>query len=554
MTTPTSRTPTKAVFYFRTLDRWPGGNADMLTIKVTLRLTPTPALEAQFYSCFDGNHAWYPPRSVTIDAADALAGLLITTSSLAARGSQSLTITMLDRNEDEWDSEWAEIEVLLFAGDDGPETSEAAQLRLLRTTSKTKGTEPDPELEQAFELAQQVTGVGRVFQFANTQDALSAAYRAQGQDGVQDLDYKRDATPRYLPPETDPVFAKLRGGASKKQPAAAPVAKAPARETLLVYRLDEAPALLTRELPPDASTRKCLFYSARRDSPLTSAMYKAIPEPSHAGTTDALKVAARISQIASQSPDFARKLRPDEVPAGGSLIGGGYASGFHGGDAEAVERWLDEQGVTRISLRTFLDQLIVLRLVDEDDAPIDQVDKYAGGPPISTVDALDHDGLFVFERDRDHAEFKLAAVTDEGLDDEDDGWVVLHANDLSPDTVHTVVIPAAPASKPPAAKKTAAKKTATKKTAAKKTASKKTAAKKVAKKTAKKTAAKKTAAKKVAKKAATKKTATRKTATKKAAAKKAAAKKTTKKTAAKKAATKKVAKKAAAKKTAARKR
>jgi hypothetical protein len=551
MTTPDEFDFRKAVFYFRTLDRWPGGNADMITIKVVLRRSPgaEPELAAQFYRCFDGRHLWYPGRRVEIDAGDALAEFLAVTRSLATRGSSLLAADVLDPAEDEWDCDWADSEVYFHATDDAPETADGALLQLVRRTSKAAGSPPDPELERAFELARQLTGVGRVFQFGNTEDALSGAY--WGTDGApeQELEYTAEAAPSYLPPETDAVFLELQAVRAQIDSQAV-ATRGP--ETMLVYRLDEVPEFLTRELPADSSVRQCLFFTARDDSPALDAMLAAVPEDEHADVDAAMEIAHRVTAIVARSEDFANKLRPDEVPRGGALLGGTYENGFHGGDAEAVDRWLDAQGVRRVSLQSFLDGLILLRALDEEGAPLEQVDKFAGGPPALTADAIDDDGLYVFERDSDHVRFELAQVSDE----EEVPWLELRSEDLPPGVLHTVTVPAVSAegkAEPQAAEKERAmsKKKKTSKKAAGKKASKKAAGKKASKKTAgKKTAEKKTAGKKTA----AKKTAAKKSAAKKSASKTAAKKKTAKKSAAKKPASKKsAAKKPASKKSASKK-
>ncbi|MCY1010177.1 hypothetical protein OV079_32350 [Nannocystis pusilla] len=232
MTTPDEFTFRKAVFYFRTFDRWPGGNADMITIKVVLRLAPgaAPELAAQFYRCFDGRHLWYPTRRVEVDAGDALAEFVAVTRSLAARGSSIVAAHVLDPAEDEWDCDWADSEVYLHATDDAPETADGALLQLVRRASKAVASPPDAELERAFELARQLTGVGRVFQFGNTEDALSAAYWGPDGPPEQELEYAAEAVPWYLPPETDAVFLELQAArAQAESQAAARVAEARAR-------------------------------------------------------------------------------------------------------------------------------------------------------------------------------------------------------------------------------------------------------------------------------------------------------------------------------------
>lgn len=419
----------------------------MVTIKVTMRLAPdaAPALEAQFYRCFDGRHTWYPAQRVVLDPGDALAPFLDVTRSLAARGSLTLAVSPFDPAEDEWDCDWAESEVYLYTTNDGPETPDDAFLRLVRRTSKVEASAPDPELERAFELARRITGVGRVSQFSNTQDALSTGYWAQGGAEAKDLDYVLEVTPTYLPPETDAVFVELQAAHVAASAAeAARAAAAPQRERMLAYYLDAVPEYLSRELPLDASARRCLFFAARAGSRVVGAMLEAVPEREHDQTDETMVIAARITEIVSQSENFALMLRPDEVPAGGAIVGGSYLDGFHGGDAKAVERWLEAQGVECLSVEYFLDQLILLRLVDEDGEPLEQVDKLAGGPPMWTERSLG-DGLFVFERNRRHVSFKLTPVLDEEPESDDDYfWVELRASDLLPGAVHTVVVPAAP--------------------------------------------------------------------------------------------------------------
>jgi hypothetical protein len=486
MTTPAKPTPTKAVFYFRTLDRWPGGNADMVTVKVTTRLSPgaAPELEAQFYSCFDGRHAWFPPRRVTIDSGDALAAFLEVIRSLAARGESTLVVHPFDPMEDEWDCDWADSDIYLYTTEDGPETPDDASLRLIRRISKVKprgkGKAPasDPELERAFELAHRLTGVGRVFQFANTKDALSAAYRAPNGPAVKDLGYALEATPTYLPPEADAGFLEMlaehtrqRAAQQAAEQAAKQARKAAQRESLLVYRIDDLPEFLTRELSPDAGPRQCLFYIGRPGEEVVAAMMQEVPEIDHDETEAALNIADRIMKIVAESEDYTLWVRPPE-----SLQFGGEPFGFHGGDAGAVERWLEARGVERVPLRRFLDRLILLRLIDEDGVPLEQVYKIGAGPPARTQESLG-DGLFALPRDSDHARFELAPVSDEKFDDS--SWLELRASNFPPGTVHTVTVPTPPARTKTPAKKTTGKALA-KKTIAKKTPAKKTTAKKAA--------------------------------------------------------------------------
>ena len=428
MTTPDVSNPAKTVFYFRTLDRWPGGNADMITVKAVLRLPSgaAPELEAEIYRCFDGRHTWYPARRIAFAPGDALPAFLAVARSLAARGLPSLTVRPFAPSDDEWEPDWAEAEVLFYASDDGPETPDAAALQLVRQVSRTQASPPEPELERAFELARQLIGIGRVFPFTEGQDALSAAYRAPGGPAPRDLEHTAEVTPSYLPPETDATFGRVQGVPQATQ-AARP-------ESMLVYRLDELPEFLTGGLGSDASVRRCLFFTARADSRVIDALMEAVPEREHDDADAGMDIANRVSRIASQSEEFARTLRPDQVPAGGAIVGGTYAHGFHGGDAEAVEGWLAAQGVERVPLRTFFDRLILLRVLGNDGAPLEQIAKFAGGPPMSVKNSLG-DGLYVFERDRHHTEFELSR------DDADDApGLKLRAEDLPPGVVHTVTI------------------------------------------------------------------------------------------------------------------
>ncbi|MFY0536153.1 hypothetical protein [Nannocystis pusilla] len=593
MTTPDELDFRKAVFYFRSLDRWPGGNADMITIKVVLRLAPgaAPELAAQFYRCFDGRHLWYPARRVEVDSGDALAEFLAVTRSsprAGARSSRRMCSTP-------------------------PRTSGTATGPTPRSTC-TRPTRPPrrrtgPSCSSCVALRRpQGPRPTRSWSARSSWRGRSPASAACSSSAT-----RRTPCPRPTgAPRGAGAGARVHGGGGSVVPAARDrrgVPRAAGRagadrfagrgagrggegpETLLVYRLDEAPEFLTHDLPPDSSVRRCLFFTARDDSPAVDAMLAAIPEDDHADVAAAMEIAHRVTAIAARSEAFANTLRPDEVPRGGALLGGTYVNGFHGGDAEAVERWLEAQGLKRVTLRSFLDRLILLRALDEKGAPLQQVDKFAGRPPALTADSIDDDGLYVFERDSDHARFELAQVSDE----EEVPWLELRAEDLPPGVLHTVTVPAVSAEEEPgsqaaeeepaeeetseaaaeeeteaaaeeetaaaepeetASRKKPAKKAA-KRAAAKKSASKKSASKKAGKKTAAKTASKKTASKKTAGKKAAKKTAAKKSAAKKTAAKKSASKKTAaKKSASKKTAAKKTAKagkKSASKKSASKK-
>lgn len=111
-------------------------------------------------------------------------------------------------------------------------------------------------------------------------------------------------------------------------------------ETIVVYRLEQAPKELTRRLPAQAGPWGCLFWVAPEQSEAVAAVLEAIPEPNVDHVREALDAAASVASFLSAS---------DAIPA---AVGAGptYSVGFHGGDPTEVADFLRRAGHTLVPI------------------------------------------------------------------------------------------------------------------------------------------------------------------------------------------------------------
>jgi hypothetical protein len=105
-------------------------------------------------------------------------------------------------------------------------------------------------------------------------------------------------------------------------------------ETIIIYRLPQAPRELTRKLPKKAGPWRCLFWVARDDSQATASLFKAVPEPDIDHVAEALSVASAVGKYLVSAGRIPTSVRPRKQ----------YSVGFHSADADDVEAYLREAG------------------------------------------------------------------------------------------------------------------------------------------------------------------------------------------------------------------
>ncbi|MEZ4408954.1 MAG: hypothetical protein R3A52_21155 [Polyangiales bacterium] len=146
----------------------------------------------------------------------------------------------------------------------------------------------------------------------------------------------------------------------------------PERETLVTYRVDELPPVLSRLLPADAPARRCLFWAARSGSLAARALLAAVPEPEIEGADAAMRFASSINRAAALGRGLADALRPAEAGAAGLTVGW-YSMGFHGGDADVAEAWLRDAGHDLRPIAPLLADAVFVWITDALGAPTSRV-------------------------------------------------------------------------------------------------------------------------------------------------------------------------------------
>ena len=126
-----------------------------------------------------------------------------------------------------------------------------------------------------------------------------------------------------------------------------------------VSRPRELPAALTWSLHADSPLRDRLCFIAHADTTVTAALFAALPEPTDADTSAAMRMTRNVARIAAHSRRLAALLRPDDTRDGPTYFGT-YKLVVHLGDADEVERWLRDRGLRLVHAREVLDDLLVI--------------------------------------------------------------------------------------------------------------------------------------------------------------------------------------------------
>lgn len=192
------------VFYFRAFDRYPGGNADMFTIKVTLAAEPgkKPAFTARSHNNWDGEHWVYPEVEIAPPgAAAAVKTMLAAAQALIDAGLTDSKFTIVEGRDDneEYDTEWSSLEFSLHVHDKGAPTGGKLALHVVQAAlsgARKQGSPPDERSQAFIDAVHRMLGVGRVEAYSDGKDAFSQAYKKKAKG--QSLGYKRAAVPLYL--------------------------------------------------------------------------------------------------------------------------------------------------------------------------------------------------------------------------------------------------------------------------------------------------------------------------------------------------------------------
>jgi predicted DNA-binding WGR domain protein len=198
-----SKTPLRGVFYFRALDRYPGGNADMFTIKITVDMSPgeDPKIKAARHSNWDGEHF------TTAETEFEMPGLKENTAKLVG-AAQSLTDAgqregdfIIDEpryDDEEYDTEWSFLEFTLYKNESASESKDPVLLKVVqRAIPKAPKVSPPDETFAAFiEAVHTLCGIGRVENTSESGDAFSAAFNKSSENISHG--YKDGEIPLYL--------------------------------------------------------------------------------------------------------------------------------------------------------------------------------------------------------------------------------------------------------------------------------------------------------------------------------------------------------------------
>lgn len=160
--------PLQGVVYFRALDRYPGGNADMWVIKVSLSYTPGQPMQmvCRMVGNWDGTGWASGDKVVQLDTSATGPAFLAAAEALAQAGLLDTNDSILDPRYDheEYDTEWSTIECELQAWPEGEPEAARPVLRVIRKAlSYTKTCSPPaPETAAFIEALQSLVGIGRV--------------------------------------------------------------------------------------------------------------------------------------------------------------------------------------------------------------------------------------------------------------------------------------------------------------------------------------------------------------------------------------------------------
>lgn len=200
---PLAQSHVAGVFYFRALDRRPGGNIDTTTIKLTFRAGPgtQPTLTARQAANFDGQQYAYGEAPVTLDLSTTASTVLEAAQAMLDAGLVDTSFTILDPRVDKeaYDTEWSSIELKLYElpsaetpAEDGRLVLQFAQKAL--SFKKQPGNPPDERSQAFLHAVQELSGIGRVQDLPES--PFNSAYGAPGTE-VGALDAKAEL-PLYL--------------------------------------------------------------------------------------------------------------------------------------------------------------------------------------------------------------------------------------------------------------------------------------------------------------------------------------------------------------------
>lgn len=172
--------PLTGVFYFRALDRCPGGNADMFTLKLTLDLVPgqAPALKAKAHHNWDGQHTVYPEAPVNLPGlAESVPTLLRAAQALIDKGTREVAASIIEPRVDRehYDTEWSSLEFSLYAR--GAPPAGTLVLHVLQKAVPRGATPPDALAGAFIDAVHAAMGIGRVEQYSDCEDAFSKAHK-----------------------------------------------------------------------------------------------------------------------------------------------------------------------------------------------------------------------------------------------------------------------------------------------------------------------------------------------------------------------------------------
>lgn len=196
--------PFAGVFYFRAHDRYPGGNRDMFTVKVTLLHVPggVPTFTIHSHRDWDGEHWVYPETAYEPADEAAMTTFIDAARALLAAGHSDIESSVFDGRSDseEYDTEWTSLEFVLTELPAGSTDLSALEqgTPVLRARQKAvyarSVAEPPDALGQAFlDATFALTGMGRVLTYADNECA-AATVEVDGES----LGYRSAPVPVYL--------------------------------------------------------------------------------------------------------------------------------------------------------------------------------------------------------------------------------------------------------------------------------------------------------------------------------------------------------------------
>lgn len=105
-------------------------------------------------------------------------------------------------------------------------------------------------------------------------------------------------------------------------------------ETIVIFRLGQAPEELTSLVPQKAGPWRCLFWVAPNGSQAIASLLDALPEPDIDHVTEAMAAGADIGKYLASMGVIPAEVGPGPV----------YSIGFHSGEAVEVEAFLRDGG------------------------------------------------------------------------------------------------------------------------------------------------------------------------------------------------------------------